>query len=302
MPVTRRTVPAALAATALAVVLAGCGAGADGSGGTAPAGPADAPAASADDALAAIVPESVSADGNLVFGTDASYPPNEFTDTDGTTIIGMDVDLATAVAEKLGLTATFENSQFSGIIPGLESARYEAGISSFTINDERVETVDMVSYFSAGTSLAVAAGNPTGLTPETLCGQAVGVQSGTVQAEDVVARSEACVSAGQKAIAITELQAQTDVNLALTANRIVAMLVDSPVAAYAATITEGAVEVIGEPYDTAPYGIAIGKDQGEYAQAIQGALQSLIDDGTYAAILEKWDVANGAIPTAEVSS
>ncbi|MDN5856322.1 MAG: transporter substrate-binding domain-containing protein, partial [Actinomycetia bacterium] len=66
--------------------------------------------------------------------------------------------------------------------------------------------------------------------------------------------------------------------------------------------TEGAVEVVGDPYDTAPYGIAIGKDQGEYAQAVQGAVQALIDDGTYASILEKWDVSNGAIPTSEVSS
>lgn len=298
----RRHVPATLLAAALTVALAGCGAGGDGSGGGAAPTAAPAPTATADDALAALVPASVSADGNLVFGTDASYPPNEFTDTDGTTIIGMDVDLGTAIAEKLGLTATFENSQFSGIIPGIQSARYEAGISSFTINDERVQTVDMISYFSAGTSLAVAAGNPEGLTPETLCGRAIGVQSGTVQAEDVVARSEACTAAGQQPIAITELQAQTDVNLALTANRIVGMLADSPVAAYAVTTTEGAVEVVGDPYDTAPYGIAIGKDQGEFAQAVQGAVQALIDDGTYATILETWDVSNGAIPTSEVSS
>ncbi len=301
MHVTRRTIPAALVTTALAVVLAGCGAAGDGSG-AAPAGPAELPAATADEALAAMVPEPVSADGTFVFGTDASYPPNEFTDSDGTTIIGMDVDLATAVAQKLGLEARFENSQFSGIIPGIQSARYEAGISSFTINDERVETVDMVSYFSAGTSLAVTSGNPQNISADALCGLAVGVQSGTVQAEDVVTRSEACVAAGQPEIAITELQAQTDVNLALTANRIVAMLVDSPVAAYAVSTTEGAVEVVGEPYDTAPYGIALGKGQGEFAAAVQGAMQALIDDGTYAEILEKWNVADGAIPASEVSS
>lgn len=299
MLVIRRLIPAA--AAALAVALAGCGAAGDGSG-AAPAGPGELPAATADETLAAMVPEAVSADGTFVFGTDASYPPNEFTDADGTTIIGMDVDLATAVAQKLGLTAQFENSQFSGIIPGIQSARYEAGISSFTINDERVETVDMVSYFSAGTSLAVASGNPEGISADALCGLAVGVQSGTVQAEDVVARSAACVAGGQPEVAITELQAQTDVNLALTANRIVAMLVDSPVAAYAVTITEGAVEVVGEPYDTAPYGIALNKGQGEFGAAVQGAVQSIIDDGTYAAILEKWNVADGAIPTAELSS
>jgi polar amino acid transport system substrate-binding protein len=301
---TTRSLPAVLAAAALTVALAGCGSGGDGSGATSGGAPttAAAPAVTKDDALAAMVPASVSSDGKLVFGTDASYPPNEFTAPDGTTIIGLDVDLGTAVAQKLGLTPEFQNSQFSGIIPGIEGARYELGISSFTINDERIQTVDMVSYFSAGTSLAVASGNPDGITPDNLCGRAVGVQAGTVQVDDVAARSQACTAAGQPAIAVTELQQQTDVTLALTSKRIVAMLADSPVVSYAVTTTSGAVEVVGEPWDTAPYGIALGKNQGQFAQAVQGALQAMIADGSYAAILQKWNVSNGAISTPEVRS
>ncbi|NMH79972.1 ABC transporter substrate-binding protein [Pseudonocardia xinjiangensis] len=301
---TTRSLPAVLAAAALTVALAGCGSGGDGSGATSGGAPttAAAPAVTKDDALAAMVPASVSSDGKLVFGTDASYPPNEFTAPDGTTIIGLDVDLGTAVAQKLGLTPEFQNSQFSGIIPGIEGARYELGISSFTINDERIKTVDMVSYFSAGTSLAVASGNPEGITPDNLCGRAVGVQAGTVQVDDVAARSQACTAAGQPAIAVTELQQQTDVTLALTSKRIVAMLADSPVVSYAVTTTSGAVEVVGEPWDTAPYGIALGKSQGQFAQAVQGALQAMIADGSYAAILQKWNVSNGAIATSEVRS
>ncbi|GAA1309963.1 ABC transporter substrate-binding protein [Pseudonocardia xinjiangensis] len=304
MHATTRSLPAVLAAAALTVALAGCGSGGDGSGATSGGAPttAAAPAVTKDDALAAMVPASVSSDGKLVFGTDASYPPNEFTAPDGTTIIGLDVDLGTAVAQKLGLTPEFQNSQFSGIIPGIEGARYELGISSFTINDERIKTVDMVSYFSAGTSLAVASGNPEGITPDNLCGRAVGVQAGTVQVDDVAARSQACTAAGQPAIAVTELQQQTDVTLALTSKRIVAMLADSPVVSYAVTTTSGAVEVVGEPWDTAPYGIALGKSQGQFAQAVQGALQAMIADGSYAAILQKWNVSNGAIATSEVRS
>jgi polar amino acid transport system substrate-binding protein len=304
----RRSSPVAFGAAVLVLVLSGCGAGGDGSGGTAPGGgaaPAEtapAPAVGKDDALSALVPESVSADGRLVFGTDASYPPNEFTDTDGTTIIGLDVDLGNAIAQKLGLTAEFQNSQFSGIIPGVEAGRYELAMSSFTINDERIQTVDMVSYFSAGTSLAVASGNPEGITPDNLCGRAVGVQAGTVQVEDIAARNEACLAAGQPAIQVSELQAQTDVTLALTSNRVVAMLADSPVVAYAISTTSGAVEEVGAPYDTAPYGIVLAKNQGEFGQAVQGAVQALIEDGTYTAVLEKWNVTNGGIATAEIRS
>ena len=194
----RTTLVRTLAVTALAALtLAGCGSGGDGSsGGASPSGEAIAPAAR-DDALAAKVPQSIKADGKLVYGTDASYPPNEFTAPDGTTVIGMEVDLGTAIAQKLGLTPEFQNSQFSGIIPGIQGGKYEAGISSFTINDERTKTVDMVSYFSAGTSLATKKGNPDGINPENLCGQAVGVQAGTVQVEDIAARSKACTDRGQ---------------------------------------------------------------------------------------------------------
>ncbi|GAA1250757.1 ABC transporter substrate-binding protein [Pseudonocardia aurantiaca] len=255
-----------------------------------------------DDALAAMVPAPIASDGRLVFGTDASYPPNEFTDTDGTTIIGMDVDLGTAVAQKLGLTPEWQNSQFSGIIPGIEGSRYELGMSSFSITPERTQTVDMVSYLTAGTSLAVASGNPQGIAPDNLCGRAVGVQAGTVQVDDIAARSAACTAAAQPAIQVTELQQQTDVTLALTSNRIVAMLADSPVVAYAVTTTDGAVEAVGEPWDTAPYGIVLAKNQGQFAQAVRGAVQSLIDDGTYGRVLEKWNVSNGAVPASEVRS
>ncbi|GAA4541635.1 ABC transporter substrate-binding protein [Pseudonocardia xishanensis] len=302
MSVRTRSIPAALAAATLAVVLAGCGAGGDGSGGAAGPSASAVPAPTKDDALAAMVPAAVSADGKLVFGTDASYPPNEFTDTDGTTVIGMDVDLGTAVAQKLGLTAQFENSQFSGIIPGIDGARYEAGISSFSITPERTATVDMVSYFTAGTSLAVKAGNPDGLDPERLCGRAIGVQAGTTQADEITQRQADCAAQGQPPIQVTELQQQTDVTLALTSNRIVGMLADSPVAAYAVTTTSNAVEVVGDPYDTAPYGVVIKKNSGQFAQAVQGAIQSLIADGTYKSILDKWNVANGAIPTSQINA
>lgn len=297
-----RLLPSIAATAALAVVLAGCGAGGDGSGGASASGTA-IPVPAKDDALAAMVPAAVSADGKIVFGTDASYAPNEFTAPDGTTVIGMDVDLGNAVAEKLGLKPEFQNSTFDGIIPGITGKRYELGMSSFTITDERVGSVDMVSYFSAGTSLAVAKGNPDGITgADALCGRAVGVQTGTTQAKDIAARDKACTAAGKPAIAVTQLAAQSDVTLALASKRIVAMLADSPVVAYAVTTTEGALEIVGTPYDTAPYGIVMAKNQGDYAKAVRGALQSLIGDGTYAAILKKWNVDAGAIPTSEVKN
>jgi polar amino acid transport system substrate-binding protein len=304
-----RTLPTAFACVTLAAVLAGCGAGGDGSAAPA-AAPSQAgtatsaavPVPTKDDALAAKVPQKIAADGKLVVGTDASYAPNEFYDpADNTRIIGMDVDLGTAVAQKLGLQAEFQNASFSAIIPGIQSGQYELGMSSFSVNPERVQTVDMVSYFTAGTKMAVRSGNPDNVNPDDLCGKAVAVQSGTVQVEDLGKRNEACTAAGKPAIQISELQAQTDVTLALSANRAAAMLADSPVVDYAVKTTEGAIEPLGQTYDTAPYGAVLGKDQGEFAQAVQGAVQALIADGTYKAVLDKWNVGAGAIPTSQVN-
>jgi polar amino acid transport system substrate-binding protein len=303
-----RTLPAALACATLVAALAGCGASGNGSGAPAAAPPSAGAAASSalptatkDDALAAKVPQKIAADGKIVFGSDASYAPNEFTAPDGTTVIGMDVDLGTAIAQKLGLAAEFQNSSFSAIIPGIQSGQYELGMSSFSVSPERVQTVDMVSYFVAGTSMAVKSGNPDNINIDDLCGKAVGVQAGTVQVDDVNARSQKCTAAGKPAIQVTQLQAQSDVTLALTANRVVAMLADSPIVDYATKTTEGAVEAVGQPYDTAPYGVVLAKDQGEFADAIRAAIQSLMDDGTYKAILDKWSVGGGAIPTSQVN-
>lgn len=298
---------ALLPAFALAGLTMACGAGGNGSGGSetsaAPGGPAAAeiPAEAKDDKLAALVPQGIAADGKIVVGQDQSYAPNEFVDSSGK-IVGFDVDLGNAVAQKLGLTAEFQNAAFSGILAGVGSGQYELAMSSFTINAERMQTVDMVSYYSAGTSMAVPKGNPDKLTLDDLCGKNIAVQQGTVQVDDLTAKSGECTKAGKPAINMQQFQAQTDVNLQVQTKRSQAMLADSPVIDYAVKQTDGAVEVVGEPYDSAPYGIALKKDQGTYSQAVQGAVQAIIDDGTYAKIMAKWGLNTaGAVKKAELN-
>lgn len=296
---------ALLPAFALAGVTMACGSGGNGSGGTQPTGGAPAaqeiPTEAKDAALAALVPADVAADGKIVVGQDQTYPPNEFVD-EGGKVVGFDVDLGTAIGQKLGLTMEYQNADFSGILAGLAASKYELAMSSFTVNSEREQTVDMVTYYSAGTSLGVLKGNPANITPDALCGKNLAVQKGTVQVDDATARSETCTKAGKPAINIQQFQAQTDVNLQLTTKRSDAMLADSPVVDYAVKQTDGAVEVVGQPYDTAPYGIALKKGAGQFPQAIQGAVQALISDGTYAKIMAKWNLSTaGAIQKSEIN-
>lgn len=284
-----------LAAVA-ALALGGCG-GSDDSGDAAAPTETEptSSAVEADDALAAMVPDAIKSDRKIVVGTDATYAPNQFLDTDGKTVIGFDVDLFNAVAGKLGLETEFVPAPFANIIPSVQSGKYEIGVSSFTVNAERMQQVDMISYFSAGTQWATATGNPQGVQPDAACGKRVAVQRDTVQVADVTARSKACTDAGQPEITIDQYQGQDQATAAVVSGKDDAMLADSPIVAYAVKQTGGKLELLGDIYDSAPYGYVIKKDQGDFGKALVGALEALIADGTYQSVLEEWGVEQGAI-------
>src|SRR5215217_532888 len=284
---------------AVALVAAGCGEKSNTGGGSTGS---TAAAPTVGEALAAKVPAAIKSDGKVLIGTDASYAPNEFLDTDGKTVIGFDVDLFNAVAAKLGLKTQWQPSKFADIIPGVQSAKYEAGVSSFTINDERKQQANMTSYFNAGTQWGAKKGNPTGIQPDNACGKKVAVQTATVQeTEDLPQRDKDCKSAGNPAITIDSYQDQGQATAAVVSGKDDAMLADSPVLAYAVKQTNGQLELLGDIYDAAPYGYVIEKDQTEFAQAVADAVQALITDGTYKTILDKWGVGAGAIDSPAVN-
>lgn len=277
------------------LVSTGCGGGDDEAGTTPKASSSASTSASVDGVLAAKVPEAIKADGKLTVGTDASYAPNEFLDADGKTVKGFEVDLFDAVAAKLGLTVDWQPSTFDTIIPGVSSGKYEVGVSSFTINAERLKQVNMISYFSAGTQWATRSGNPDKIDPANACGKAIAVQKGTVQVDDVTARSKQCTDAGKPAVTIDQYQGQDQATASVVSGKDAAMLADSPVGAYAVKQTNGQLELLGDIYDSAPYGLVVAKDQAELATVLQGALETVISDGSYQAALKTWGVEQGAI-------
>ena len=300
----RRSVVATVAVAGTALALAGCGGSAsDSSGGGAAGGSTSEPlpSVSADQALADRVPESIAEDGVIAVGSDTTYAPAEFIAEDGTTIVGFDVDLFTLVAQKLGLEARFESAPFDSIIAGVGSQKYETGVSSLTINPERLAQANMVSYFNAGTQWSTKAGNPQGVDPDDACGKRVAVQKATVQVDDITARSAACESAGKDPITIDQYDAQSDATAAVVSGKDVAGLADSPVMAYAVQQTNGQLELLGDIYDAAPYGYVTAKDQTEFAQTLADAVKSLIDDGAYEKVLANWGVEKGAIDNPTVN-
>ena len=287
----RRAILGLAVAAAMTTSMAACGSESDSSGSGSPVA-----SASADDSLSAKVPADIKSAGKLIIGTDSSYAPSEFLDADGKTVIGFDVDLFNQVAQKLGLTTEWQSATFDSIIPGVSSGKYNVGVSSFTINKDREKEATMVSYFSAGTQWAAKTGST--ITPDTACGKKIAVQTGTVQVDDITAKNKKC---GASKITVDQYQKQSDATNAVVTGKDDAMLADSPVSAYAVKQTNGQLALIGEIYDSAPYGYVVGKDKTDLADALNSALQALIADGTYKSVLDKWGVSAGAITAPAVN-
>jgi len=282
-----------LAAACLAsLTLSACGS--DSLSGDPAGSSAPSVAVSQDADLAAKLPENIRSAGVIKIGTDASYAPSEFLAGDGKTVQGFDVDLFNAVAAKFGVTTQWQPADFSSIITGVQGKKYDIGISSFTINDERKKQVTMVSYFSAGTQWATAEGNPKSVDPENACGTTVAVQTGTVQeTDDLPVRQKQC---GDNKIKVLSFKGQDQATSAVVTGKADAMLADSPVVAYAVKQSAGKLATLGEIYEAAPYGYVLPKDQTEFADALAEALAATQDDGSYQAALKKWGVEQGAIP------
>jgi polar amino acid transport system substrate-binding protein len=291
----RRAVVFASALATVTLLATGCGGSSSDGGSSATGSSSPLPSVSADDALAAQVPAAIKDDGVITVGSDTTYAPSEFLAEDGETVIGFDVDLFTLVAQKLGLDAGFQTAPFDSIIAGVGSGKYEVGVSSFTINPEREAQATMVSYYSAGTQWSTKKGNPEQVDPENACGLRIAVQKATVQVDDITARSQTCTAAGEPEITIDQYDAHSDATAAVVSGKDDAGLADSPVMAYAVEQTNGQLELLGDIYDSAPYGYVVPKDQTEFAQALADAVQSLIDDGSYAEVLSTWSVEAGAI-------
>ena len=253
-----------------------------------------------DSTIAAQVPAKFKSK-TLTVATDATYAPNEFIGSNGTSIEGMDPDLGKALGAVMGVKVKFVNTSFDGIIPGLASGKFDLGMASFTDTKERQKVVDFVTYFEAGTSFYVkAAGGPTINSLADLCGHSVGVERGTTQADDATAQNGKCKSAGKSGVKLSVYPDQNAANLSISSGRAQVGMADSPVAAYIVKQSNGQFKLTGKAYNTAPYGIAIPKGSG-LTKPFLSALKVLMSDGTYNAILTKWGIADGAITNPKIN-
>lgn len=270
-------------------------------GDTAASETVDIDAIEAVDEIAALVPDAVKDRGILRNGASTDYPPGEFRADDGQTPVGYDIDIVRALAKVMGLEdGETQHAEFPTIIPALGS-KFDIGASSFTITDERLEAVHMVSYVEVGSSYAVVKDNPAMFDPENPCGATIGVQSGTYQHDYAKELSAQCEADGKKPIEVMPHKLNSDAVTKLIGKQYDAVLSDSTVTGYAITQTDGQLEQVGEVIESAPQGIAIAKADTELAEAVQKAMQHLMDEGILHDILAQYGAQDAALDEAKLN-
>lgn len=248
--------------------------------------------------IAAMVPERVAADGKLSVGTNPPFAPFEFKDSTGN-LIGVELDLGQALAQVMGLEFDPQEMDFSMILPAVQAGSLDAGMSGFTDTEERRESYDFVNFLYAGIQWAQQPGND--VDPANPCGLTVAVQRTTVsETDDVRPKSDACATEGDDPITVLSFDTSDNAALAALTGRADAFSADSPVTAWAVERSDGDLELVGDMFDAAPYGIAVNKGS-ELGPALAAAMQHLIDTGEYARILGQWNIDSGLLDEALIN-
>lgn len=260
-----------------------------------------------DTAAAKLLPAKYKTAGINV-ASDIPYAPMEMFDAKNNPI-GFDVDLANAIGAKLGVNILFQKQAFDTIIPSLQAGKHDVAMSSMSDTTDRQKVLDFVDYFNGGASILVAKGNPNGIKAiGDLCGKPVAAENATWEVDLLKSTSDDCVKAGKAAVQILGLPGDTDAQNAVRSGKAVAYLADSQLAAYTVKIAGDGkyFDLVIDPaspfgYESGLIGVGVLKANTGLTAAIQAAIQSLMDDGTYDALLKKWNLESFKVDSASVN-
>jgi polar amino acid transport system substrate-binding protein len=295
----------ALAATAITatLLLAACGSSTDDATATVSAG-AGTGTIAVDTAAAAALPAQYKT-ASVNVASDIPTAPMEYLD-ENENITGIDYDLSQALGAKLGVKFDFRKQAWDSIIPSLQSGKHDIIISGMNDTLERQKTLSYVDYMHAGFAILVKKGNPAGITTLLdLCGTTVAVQKSTVQGDILRSQTAACSAKGKGPISLLELPSEPDTQTAIRAGKATAEVVDAAVAEYSAKTAGGGsyFETVKDPANPAGYnpvytGIGVLKANTGLVEAIRLGLQSLIDDGTYKTLMDKYSLGTYGVDKA----
>jgi polar amino acid transport system substrate-binding protein len=262
-----------------------------------------------DQAAADLLPQDVIDRGKIRIAMAVPYPPFvQYGDNDK--IIGFDVDMVAALSAKLGIPFEVNQQPFESVIPSLQSDRHDIIMMGMNDSKERQQTLSFVEEINAGFAIVVEKGNPGNITTlMDLCGRSVSTQKSTVQAKLLEDLKADCVAAGSEGIDVQVLPVAQDAQTALRAGRVEAYVVDAPVAAFTvATAGDGEYfEMVADPKNPQGFnpvytGFALLNDRTELTDALQAAMQALMDEGIYQSILDTHGMGSLALDEALVNA
>jgi polar amino acid transport system substrate-binding protein len=237
--------------------------------------------------------------GTLTIGSDVSYPPQEFYPVGSTTATGFDIEIGKALADTMGLSFAVVDTPFTGIIPALNSKKFDIMVSAMTISDARKTQVDFIPYFVAGESFVVAKSSTLNLTKlSDLCGHKVAAESATAELDEANGLNKAGAPCAANKVIVTTFQKDTEALTELKKGNVEIHFTDSPVAAYEVQKDPSNLKISGGIIEVAPEGIALRKNDPALTGAVTAAFNQIKSDGTYASILAKWNVSDGDIKNA----
>ncbi|MCR4776599.1 MAG: transporter substrate-binding domain-containing protein [Saccharofermentans sp.] len=221
--------------------------------------------------------------GKLTMATNATFPPYEF--HEGEKIVGIDAEIAKAVADKLGLELVIEDVEFDSIIAGVQSGKYDIGCAGMTVTEDRLKSVNFSTSYATGIqSIIVKEGSEIKTIDDLVKGKyKVGVQSGTTG--DIYMSDAENGGVGEDRI--DRFKNGNDAVIALLAGKIDAICIDNEPAKAYVEANKG-LSILSTPFTEEKYAIAISKDNEALLTAINNALDELTKDGTIAKIIEKY--------------
>ncbi len=246
-------------------------------------------------ARAAGLPEAIQQSGTLHLSVNATYAPMEYHDPASNDLTGLDIDLANALAKKLGVKIVWSDVAFEQLIPSLQTGRSDFIISGFSDRASRREIADFVDYLTTGPQFFVLSGSPAKAEID-LCGMKVGTVRSTSFPIEIDKWSKAdCEAAGKPAVQYVPGENSIDVRNQLKQGRIDGAVQGSETLPYAQANEPDKYRIVGKPISYGDQGIAFRKTDTALRDAVTDALRGLIADGSYQAVLAKYGLGANAV-------
>lgn len=248
------------------------------------------------------LPAAIKAKGEIVAAIKPNYPPMDFRDPATNELTGFDYDLGTALAERLGVKIKWQETSFEQMISALTTKRVDIILSGMTDTKERQKAITFVDYFVSGPQFYTLQSR-TDLNETTdLCGKKVGTSRATTWPDEIAEWSKAnCEAAGKPAVVVMGSEGSADARTQLRQRRIDAAMQGSETLPYIMSLDKNSLKPLGSAISTQFTGLGVSNANPELTKAVAEALQSMIADGSYHAILKKWDLEKGAVERVTVN-